>query len=822
MSTLAQDLRYALRRLRRSPGFTVLVALILALGIGANTAIFSAVNATLLRRLPFRDPGHLLALWETESASGRFPLTGQDFLDWRSENRTFEGLSVYSYSHAFNASGEGQPERVEVVETQANFFRLLGVRPVVGRTFQDGEDAAGRNRVALLSHGLWQTRFGGRRDVVGDRLVLNSETYTIVGVMPSWYRTPGSAQLWIPIDMSPESLGPRGEHHLRALGRVKAGVSLAAAEGELRAIAARLEREFPDTNAKVGVVTAPLKDALVSRARRELLVLLGAVTLVLLIACANVANLLLARATGRRREFAVRAAIGAGRRALVRQLLIESVLLALLGGVLGGVLAWAMVSVLASAETLPVPAPNPIRVDPVVLLFTLAVSLVVGVLFGLAPALQASRPDLSGELRSAGNRSMTGSGRSRLLREGLVAVEIALCLMLLTGAGLMLRTFANLRRAEVGVRAEGVLAATVTLPALTNGHADARWGFCARLLQSFDGAPGVRRVALTSELPLEGGSNGYITIDGQPAESTQDTLVEWTYVTPAYFQTMGIPLAQGREFDEADLAAAAEDASRGGSTAGADDSAPRRARVAVVSRTMARRFWPSQSAVNSTFRVDKAAVRVIGVVGDVKIWDLRTPPIPQAYFPFPGVVGYPGSLGFDVVARSASAPEDVAGVLREKVQALDRTLAVSRLRTVDQIATESMTGTTYQTTLLAAFAGLAVLLATLGIYGVMSYAVSQRTAEFGVRLALGAQPSRVSGMVVLQGARLALVGTLAGLFGALAFAGVLRSLLFGVEPIDVATLAAAGVMTLGVCLLACWLPARRAAAVDPLVALRYE
>jgi predicted permease len=806
MSTLAQDVRYALRRLRRSPGFTLLVALILALGIGANTAIFSAVNATLLRQLPFRDPGRLLALWETESASGRFPLTGQDFLDWRSENHTFEDLSVYSYPQAFNASGEGQPERVGVVETQANFFRLLGVRPVVGRAFLDGEDAAGRNRVAVLSYGLWQTRFGGRREVVGGTLVLNAETYTIVGVLPSWYRTPGPAQLWIPIDMSVEKLGPRGEHHLRALGRVKAGVSLAAAEGDLRAIAARLEREFPDTNDKVGAVTAPLKDALVSGARPELLVLLGAVTLVLLIACANVANLLLARATGRRREFAVRAAIGAGRRVLVRQLLIESVLLALLGGALGGVLAWAMVSVLASAEALPVPAPTPIRVD----------------LFGLAPALQASRPDLSGELRSSGNRSMTASGRSRLLREGLVAVEIALCLMLLTGAGLMLRTFANLRRADVGVRADGVLAATITLPALTSGHADARWGFCARLLQTLDGAPGVRSAALSSEIPLEGHSNGYITIDGQPAESTQDTLVEWTYVTPAYFQTMGIPLVEGRALDEADVAASAEDVGRTDSTADAAGSAPRRERVAVVSRTMARRFWPGQSALDRTFRVDKQAVRVIGVVGDVKIWDLRTRPIPQAYFAFPEFVGYPGALGVNVVTRSASAPENVAAVLRDKVQALDRALAVSRLRSIDQIASESMSGTSYQTTLLAAFAGLAVLLATLGIYGVMSYAVSQRTNEFGVRLALGAQPARVSGMVVLQGARLALVGTVAGLVGALAFAGVLRSLLFGVEPIDGATLAAAGVTTLGVCLIACWLPARRAAGVDPLVALRYE
>jgi putative ABC transport system permease protein len=819
MSGLAQDLRYALRRLARSPGFTILVASILALGIGANTAIFSAVQATLLRGLPFRDPDRLVSLFETESASGRFPLTGRDYLDWRAQNRTFDDMSVYGYSQAFNASGEGAPERVEVVETQANFFRVLGVPAVVGRTFLEGEDVAGSNHVALLSFGLWQTRFGGRPQAVGESLVLNGESYVVVGVLPAWYRIPASAQLWVPIDMAPESLGPRGEHHLRALGRMKPGVSVAQAQADLGAIAARLEREFPDTNEKVGAVVGSLKEALVSSGRQELLVLLGAVSLVLLIACANVANLLLARAASRRRELAVRVAIGAGRRVLVRQLLVESLLLSLLGGILGGGLAWAMVSALAATDVLTVSSPNPIRVDPTVLLFTLAVSLLVGVSFGLAPALQASRVDLSDELRSAGSRSMTPSGRSRRLREGLVAVEIALCLMLLTGAGLMLRTFANLRRADVGARAEGVLAATLTLPA--GGGADARWGLCDRLLQSLDGAPGVRRVALASELPLEGGSNGYVTLDGQPPESTQDTLVEWTYVTPGYFQAMGIPQIEGRGLDEADLAAGVEDARREAGSRGSEPTPPSE-RVAVISQTMARRFWPGRSAIGSVFRRDKELLRVVGVVGDVKIWDLRTPPIPQAYFAFSRAMAYPGSFGFNVVTRSGSAPADLAGLLRGKVQALDRTLAVSRLRTVDQIVAESMSGTAYQTTLLGVFAALAVLLATLGIYGVMSYAVSQRTSEFGVRLALGAESSRIAGMVVRQGARLATIGTLAGLVGAVGFAGVLRSLLFGVEPFDAATLAAAVAVTVGVCLAACWLPARRAAGVDPMVALRYE
>jgi predicted permease len=823
MSTLTQDLRYALRLLGRSPGFTALVVLILALGIGANSAIFSVVSATLLRPLPFRDPDRLLQLWETESASGRFPLTGQDYLDWRAQNRTFEDLSVYSYSEPFNASGGSQPERVEVVEVQANFFRLLGVPPVAGRLFAEGEDRAGQNRVALLSYGFWRERFGGRRAAVGGTLTLDGASYTIVGVLPAWYRMPGAADLWIPIDMSPENLGPRGEHHLRAVGRLKAGVSLAQAEADLVAIAARLEREFPDTNGKVGAVVAPLREALVSRARLELWVLLGAVTLVLLIACANVANLLLARAGERRREMAVRAAVGAARWRLVRQLLTESLLLALLGGALGVGLAVACARALAALESLPIPTPNPIRVDPGVLLFTLLVSLGVGVLFGLAPALSASRIDLSDELKASGTRSMTASGSSRLLRQGLVVVEVALCVALLAGAGLLLRTFANLRKADVGVRAEGVLAATLTLPAEAYRGTDARWGFCTRLLQGVSVKPGLASVALTSELPLEGGSNGYITLDGQPPESTQDTLVEWTYVTPAYFRTMGIPLVEGRVLDDADLAAGAEAVRRRKAIQAGGGAPAEGEAVAVINRTMARRFWPGRSAVGRTFRVDGVPVRVLGVVGDVKIWDLRTPPIPQAYFALSrGVDLYPGAVRLDVVARSASAPTALARVLRDEVRTLDATLALSRLRTVEQMMDASMTGTTYQTSLLAAFAGLAVLLAALGIYGVMSYVVSQRTSEFGIRLALGAEPSGLAAMVVRQGARLALAGVAGGLAAALTFAGVLRSLLFGVEPTDVVTLATAFVVTLSVCLIACWLPARRAAHTEPIVALRYE
>lgn len=825
LPSFMQDLRYALRRLARQPGFSALVVLTLGLGIGANAAIFSVVDAALLRPLPFQNPGQLLQLWETESAEGHFPLTGQDYLDWRAQNRTFSDLAVYSHQKSMNASGSGEPERVSVVETQSNFFSLIGVSPLLGRTFLAGEDQAGRNRVALLSYAFWQSHFGGRADAIGKATELNGAAYEIVGVMPAWYSIPASADLWVPIDMSPKSLGPRGEHHLRAVGRMKAGVTPDQAEADLKAIAARLEQQFPETNGKVSAVTASLKEALVGDLREQLYILLGAVALVLLIACANVANLLLARASARRREVAVRAAMGARRGRLIRQLLTESVLLSVLGGLAGVALAYGLVQVIVAAKALPVSAARPIAVNSSVLLFTLAVSVAVGILFGLAPALQASRGSVNEDLKSGGSLAATPSRPGRSLRDALVAAEIALSLMLLTGAGLLLRTFENLRGVDLGIHAEKVLAATVILPTEKYSSLDARWAFFERLLQGLGASPGVKSVALASELPLEGGNNGYITIDGQPEESTRSTLVEWNFITADYFRVMGIPLVEGREFTAADLAATglfAEKAAASWTSGQPVAERPKFEVLTVINRTMARRFWPGQQVIGRVFHEDNVTFRVIGVVGDVKVWNLRRNTVPQAYFPFTLGLGGSGERLANVVAQSAGRPADVAGAIRSQFRTLDSSLAVARLRTYDQIVSDSMTDTSYQTLLLALFAGLALLLATLGIYGVMSYTVAQRTNEFGIRLALGADSWSLLRMVAKQGARLALLGALAGLAAALGLAGVLRQLLFGVEPTDPATLAIGTVLTMLVSLAACYLPARRAARVDPLVALRYE
>jgi len=822
---LALDVRYALRRIANSPGFTLLVLLILALGIGANSAMFSVVDATLLRPLPFQNPDRLLRVYETESASGNFPLTGEDYLDWRVQNRTFDDMAVYSYQQALNASGLGEPERVMVVETQANFFSVLGVRPMAGRAFVAGEDQAGKNRVAIVSYGYWESHLGGQANAIGKTLDLNGAAYQIVGIMPSWYRIPGAADVWVPIDMSAKYLGARGEHHLQVVGRMKAGVSLAQAETDLKTIAAQLEKEYPISNSKVGASVVPLKEALVGRTAESLYILLGAVALVLLIACANVANLLLARASGRRREVAVRLAMGAGRQRLLRQLLTESVLLSVLGGVLGVALAYGCLQVLTSGEWFPVQPANPIEINAWVLLFTLAVSLAVGIVFGMAPAFHASRISLNEDLKSGGTKAATASGGTRLMRDGLVVAEIALSLTLLTGAGLLMRTFANLRKADTGAHAESVLTASLILPPGKYDSLDARWSFYQRLVQSLGETQGVRSAALASELPLEGGSNGYISVDGQTEESTKDTLVEWNYITPDYFRTMGIPLVEGRTFTGADIATTNQIAEKAVSYWGSNvpvDQRPKFEILAIINQSAARRFWPNQPVIGRTFRQENVSFRVIGVVGNVKVWSLRQQPMPQAYFPLTMALAGPQNWPVNVAVQSAGRPEDAASAIRNQVRSLDSTLAVARMRTMNQIVAESLTDTSFQTALLGTLAGLALLLATMGIYGVMAYVVSQRTNEFGIRMALGAGPARVLGMVVGQGVRLAAIGAIAGVAAAVALAGLLRKLLYGVEPADPATLAMVAAMTMAICVAACAIPARRAARVDPLVALRYE
>jgi putative ABC transport system permease protein len=824
MDTLWHDIRYGLRTLTRSPGFAIVAILTLALGIGANTAIFSVVDAVLLRPLPYRSPNQLVQLWTTESSPGSFPLTGADFLDWRAQNHSFEDMAVYTYQENFNASGAGDPERVTGVEVQSNFFGLLGVRPIFGRDFLAGEDVAGKNHVALLSYGFWQRHFAGDRGALGRSVQLNSESYEIVGVMPAWYKLPGGADLWIPIDATLKGLGPRGEHHLRAMGRIKDGLTLAQANADMKILTDGLAKQYPDNDADAHAILIPLRDQIAGSSRSELWTMFGAVTLVLLIACVNVANLTLARATNRQREIAVRAALGAGRGRLIRQLLTESVMLSIAGAIPGIGLAFAFVVWLRNSTSAAIIQPNPIGIEPMVLLFTLGVSVVVGILFGLMPALQISRTVIYEELKAAGKMAVTATNRGRLVRDALVAVEIALSLALLIGAGLLIRTFSNLRRVDIGVQQDKVLTAAVLLLQSRYATLDQQQQFFDRLLQSLSSAPGVQGAAVATELPLLGGSNGYVRIPALGDTSMGHELVEWDYVTPQYFSVMGIPVIEGSVFTDAHMAAAADVVRKAQANASSGPNTPpiNAEFPGIINQTMAKKYWPNKSAIGQIFfGGGSIPVRVIGVVGDTKPFDLRGRPMAQAYFPFPRALG--GRLfGMYIAVRGAGKPEALAGDMRDSVKHLDGGLAVYGVSTIPEIISFATSGTDYETFLLGLFAALALVLASIGIYGVLSCVVTQRTSEIGIRMALGADRGNVLWMVLRQGMVVTALGIALGIAAASALTTLLASVLYGVKPSDPVTFVAVSVFMALVAMTACLIPALRATRVDPVIALRYE
>jgi predicted permease len=825
IETLLQDLRYGLRQLRRSPGFTIVAVLTLALGIGANTAIFSVVDAVLVRPLPFRNPAQLVWLRETQAMMGDFPITGPDYLDWQAQAQTLEGASLFDWGESFNVSVAGEPEPAYVVRTQANFFSLLGVEPLVGRTFLKGEDQPGRNHVAILSYGFWQRQFGGARDAVGKDLELNGEGYSVVGVTPVWFRSVAQADIWVPIDMSPSSLGPRGQHQYRAIGRLKRGVQVAAARAELGTIARRLEKQYPDSNSKVGAAVFSLKEELVGSSQAQLLILLAAVGLVLLIACVNVANLSIVRATGRQREIALRGALGAGRGRIIRQLLTESVLLSLLGTGFGLVLGWGCLRLLTTAQTIPIPTVNPISLNGAVLAFTLGIGLLVGVLVGLAPALEVSQDQLNEELKATAQAVLSPSRRRRMLSDALVAGEIAISLALLIGAGLLLRSFAKLRQVQIGVHPEGVLTAQILLPPKRYATPEQARAFFDHLLEDLKSAPGIEAAAIGSHLPLGGGGNGAVSIEGNENPAFERILVEINAVTPEYFRAFGIPFLKGRNITQEDLRDTAGSLPKivamiqSGKMHPVNDIRL----VAVINETMARRFWPNQDPIGKVFRIYYRLfpVTVIGIVGNVKEWGVRDPVVPQAYYP--ATIELQPPLGaLSVIVKGTVGTAELAATVRKKVRTLDKTLALFNVRTMPEIISETMSDTSYQSFLLSSFALLALLLTAVGVYGVMAYAVTQRTHEIGIRMALGAHPREILGLVMRRGVQIILAGVTIGIAGALALTRFLASLLFGIQPRDAFTFAVVAALLAVVALLASYIPARRATKVDPMVALRYE
>ncbi|MDQ3698699.1 MAG: ABC transporter permease [Gemmatimonadota bacterium] len=796
MDTLVQDIRYALRALRQRPGFAAVVALTLAIGIGANSAIFSVVNGVLLRPLPYREPERLVMLWTMLPNFGREVSSLPDFRDWRGQSAAFSEVAALANS-SFGISGEGEPERVDAAYVTADFFRTLGTTLAQGRSFTREEETPNSNLV-IVSHGFWQRRLGGRAGILGETVALSGTMYTIVGVTPEGFRFGNDAQLWAPLNTVNPNAGRRSDF-LTVIARLETGATIERAQAELTETMRRLEEQYPQTNTGVTAQVVSLHDELVGGVRLALLVFMGAVGLVLLIACANVANLLLARAAAREREMAVRAALGAGRARLVRQLLTESVVLGLAGAALGLLLAVWGVAALQRASPSNLPRIEAIAVDGRVIVFTIAVSLVIGVLFGLAPAIRLSQHALGGALRD-GLRTVGGGGL-RDLRGILVLGEVAVALLLLAGAGLLIRSFDKLQRVDVGVRPEGVVTAFMVPPSVTYPEMPQVTTFYDRLLNALRESPGARDVALVSEPPVSGRA-GYTTfaIEGRPDFAPGNTPDLQPYVaTESYFRTLGIPLVRGRTFTAQDR----------------DGAAP----VAVINEELARRHWPGQEPIGSRIAFGDTVFRtIVGIVGDTRQEGVSEAPYPQAYRAYAQVP----RRAMYVTLRTGGDPLAAVGTLRQAVASIDREIALSDILTMEQRLGESVAQPRVNAALLTIFGLVALVLAAIGIYGVTSYAVAQRTREIGVRMALGARRSDVLRLVVRQGMLPVAAGLAVGIGAALAATRVLQNLLFGVDATDPITFVAITLLLGGTALVASLIPARRAAGVDPTVALRSE
>ncbi|MGA2738766.1 MAG: ABC transporter permease [Bryobacteraceae bacterium] len=813
IENLSRDLRYALRSLRKSPAFTAVILLTLALSIGANSAIFSVIDGVLLRPLPYPDADRIVRVFFHSASYPRFPLNPFDFRDFRARNRSFESLAGFTRAD-LQLSGTGQPERFTGFAVTAGFFHTLGLHPARGHEFTANNEVPGNQMQAILSDRLWRNRFAADPNILGRKITLDSQPFTVVAVMPPGTEHPGNeyngvahgetVDVWWPFAFRGDA-AHRGSHYLEAIGRLKPGVTSRQAQAEMGALIAQLAREHPGALDGWQALVIPLYQEIVGPSQRLLLVLLGAVGLVLLIACANAANLLLARASARRREIAVRTALGAGRARLVRQMLTESLLIALLGGVCAVGIAVAGVRALVALLPAGFPRADTIHVNAAVFGFTLLVALATGVLFGLAPALQAARSDVQDALR-AGGRGASSSRGHRRLRSVLVVGEVGLACLLLTGAGLMLRSFVNLLRADPGFRAEHLLTASLSLPDAAYKPLETLrfWG---RLTASLDSVAGVRAAGVGTDLPWTGYDDNIsgLTIEGRKPAANEEVHARYHVASPGYFRAVGIPLVRGRFF-----------------TAGDDMKAPL---ALIVNRSMARHYWPHQDALGKrlTFEdhpQEKDWMSIVGIVGDVK----DKPDSPAAEMALWWAIDQtPVSVNTMAVAlRGSTDPALLANDLRQAVHRLDPNLAVANIRPMDDIADANVSTPRFALFLVALFAGLALALAAIGIYGVISYAVSQRTREFGLRMALGAQAGDVRRLVLRQGVNLALLGVALGLVGALALGRVLWSLLYQVRPADPATFVSVAALAIAVAALACYLPARRATAVDPANALRSE
>jgi predicted permease len=808
MQTLWQDLRFGARMLWKKPGFAAVTVITLALGIGFNTAIFSVVDSVLLRPLPFNEPDRLVSVWERglREDIAQNEMAPANFIDLRSQNRVFDQVGAF-INQSFNLSGQGEPERLEGQRISPAVLSLLGVQPTLGRTLLPAEDTPGQHRVVVLSHQLWQRRFNQNPGIVGSQITLDGQPFTVVGVMPRGFFFPErETELWAPMAMESEEANGRGDHYLRVVARLKPDVSPEQADAEVRQIFTRLAGDYPRSNEGLDAFIRPLHDDYVGDIRTPIMILFAAVGLVLLIACANVANLLLSRSTTRHREMAIRTALGAKRWRIVRQLLTESLILAALGGLAGVIIAIWGVAFLSGLVPETLSQIQGVSINARTLVFTLGVTLLTAGVFGIAPALQASRIQ-PGETLKEGERSGRGM-RGRHVRSVLVVSEVALALVMLVGAGLLIRTFQRIRQVETGFKTGNLLTMRTVLPSSKYPSPDHRRAFYNEVLRRVQELPGVESAGMISFLPLSfSGMNFVFTIEGETTASDLNLpLAVYRVISPDYFRTMGIPTLRGRSFETNDTA----------------DRPP----VVVVNRSLAKRFWPGEEAVGKRLKVGPADspnpwATVVGVVGDVRQNDLHGEQGLEMYAPY-----MQDPRGFvaprDLVVRTRSNAASMVDAIRAAVWAVDKDQPVSSVRTMEQVYAVAVSRERFNALLLGLFAALALVLALVGLYGVMSYAVTQRTHEIGVRMALGAQKGEVLRLIIKQGMALTFLGVALGLGVALAVTRLMTGILYGVTATDPITFAAVAILLAVVAFLACYIPARRATKVDPLVALRYE
>jgi putative ABC transport system permease protein len=804
MHSLWQDLRYGARMLLKNPGFTLIAIVTLSLGIGANTAIFSVINGVLLSALPYPQPEQLAMVWCDNRRQGipddvtSYP----NFVDWRDRNKTFQGMAGMISSN-LQLTGVGEPEEIRAATVSINFFQVIGVGPMLGRGFTAEEERPGSNRVVILSHALWQRRFGGDPGILNKTISLSGIQNTVVGIMPPKFQFPENAEMWRPLAPSDGMRAARFGFFLPVVGRLKPGVTRAQAQADLDVIANQIEQQFPDMSG-YGVNVVLALEQTVGAIRRSLMTLFVAVLFVLLIACANVANLLLARAAGRRREVAVRAALGAGRWRIVRQLLTESMLLAVLGGALGVLLAWWGLRLLVDLSPANIPRLENIHLDGRVLWFGLGLSLLTGLVFGLAPALQTTHLKL-GETLKEGGRTEAGGRSAQLIRGVLIVVEVALTLVLLAGAGLLIRSFWRLQQVDPGFKADNLLTLRLSLPRSRYTDDAKAVSFFEQLQERLSALPGVVAASATTDIMLRRlATSSSFTIENRPRDPGEQSLeLPFDRVLPNYFQAMGIPLLQGRAFTAQDKR----------------DSPS----VAIVNETFVKRYFPNDDPIGKRFTFGAPGpnaqwITIVGVVRDTKRQGVDQPIRIESWMPL--AQSPAGSM--DVVLRTVGDPLALSNSAREAVWSLDRDLPIPRIQTMEQNLSERVAQRRLNMLLLGLFASVALILAAVGIYGVMSYAVTQRTNEIGIRMALGARAGDVVGLVLKHGMALTLVGVAIGLIATFMLTRLMASLLFGVSATDPITFAAIAALLIGVALLACWIPARRATKVDPMVALRCE